>query len=210
MIPEESDKTHRPTEIITIKDEPVDAEEGCFSSAAQYTGFNSGCNERHLEGPYAAVASQPQHDSSDRTRSVYGNINTNNIHNSGSRSTSSAQSIPQTDTQSNPQTNTQINTQTNAHTNTQTNTQTVFKSYSLANIPKFGENGRVLTLGQRLALIKKKQEEEEKEKGRGVSAPGLPSVGRLVTMLLSVIQSYLFSYFRHWIRKLFTFRYSKA
>ena len=170
MIPEESDndKTDRPIELVTIKDEPVDPEEECFTSAARYTRGDGDSKERRLrEGPYAAVMSQHQHDSSDPARSVYDNINTNNVQNTGSRSTSTAQS------------NSQTNPQTNSQTNPQTNSQTVFKSYSLANIPKFGENGRVLTLGQRLALIKKKQEEEEKEEGRGVPAPRLSSVGRL-------------------------------
>ena len=199
MIPEESDndKTDRPIELVTIKDEPVDPEEGCFTSAARYTGDDGSCNERRLrEGPYAAVMSQRQYDSSDPARSVYDNLNTNNVQNTGRRSTSTAQSNTQTNehtnSQTNPQTNSLTNSQTNSLTNSQTNSQTVFKSYSLANIPKFGENGRVLTLGQRLALIKKKQEEEENEEGRGVPAPRLSSVGRLVDTLLSVIDTPVF------------------
>ena len=166
------------TEVTRIKDEPLDPSEECFSSVAR----------DHYSNPRDHYSNPRDHYSDPRDNYINPlndelfnqplpgdnqNCNDNLSNNSDydNRADDSVSNSSYPASQSTQQSNTQTDTHTNTQTDTQTNkTRTVIRSYSLANIPKCGDDGRLLTLGQRLALIQKKHEEERMNSSEATSS----------------------------------------
>lgn len=158
-----------PIEVITIKDEPEDAPAGFFSSVAPHYHQHAPTNldYRTFEPfedpePYQPGPSSQPHPSYQAYPSNQPDHSIQTVDQRSSRATYSLvnQSGQQESTPPDTQVTRSINSQTDKRTDTPTDwgtdsqTETDYSSNTAATIPRYTAGGKLLTLGQRLALIR--------------------------------------------------------